>query len=80
MNNLQRVMEAIARTKLKPHNVHAAFAQLLEIIGECGDQALLEYDEAVQHEMAYAELEKENEELRRRLIKAGISHRVGEAA
>lgn len=67
MQNLQRVMEAIARTKLKPHNPHAAFAELLEVIGEHADQALLEWDESVQHEQEYIELENENLELRRQL-------------
>jgi hypothetical protein len=76
MKNLQKVMEAIARTKLKPHNPHTAFAELLEVIGEHSDQALLEYDEAVQHELGYRELENENAELRRRLRAIGISDKV----
>jgi hypothetical protein len=67
MQNLQKVMEAIARTKQRPHNTHMAFAELLEIIGEHADQALLEYDEAVQHEQEYIILESENLDLKRQI-------------
>ena len=76
MENLQRVMEAIARTKLKPHNPHAAFAELLEVIGEKGEQALVEYDEVVRDELEYRELENENTELRRILRAIGVSDKV----
>lgn len=76
MDNLKRIMEAIARTKLKPHNPHAAFAELLEVIGTNGDQALAEYDEVVRDELEYRELENENAELRRRLRAIGVSDKV----
>jgi hypothetical protein len=76
MQNLQKVMEAIARVNLKPHNVYGAFSELMQTLGEHAQQALLEYDEAVQHELEYRELENENAELRRRLRKQGLSDKV----
>lgn len=77
VNHLDEIMNAIARVIEKPHDVFAANKELWEALEKHGRMALREWDEDQQHKQ---ELEGENEELRRRLIKAGISHRVGDAA
>ena len=77
MDNLEEVMDAFASLMEAKRNPLYALQELAEKLDKHGMKALREWDELKAHEQ---ELEGENAELRRRLLAAGINHRIGDAA
>ena len=80
MENLREIMYAIARFMDKPRNPAYAMMELADAIQKYNSEAQKDFEEAEDIIHDHASIEAENEEMRRLLLKHGITYRGKEDA